>query len=157
MKEVKLYHENGKPKELSYLDEKNRKTGQCLKWYESGQMLENTQWLAGKRHGLCYWWHPNGILMERSCWENGGGHGEVLWLSDDGTVCRHAFYDHNKDVSQLVVNNVRNQYNITPEEKLLLKLKYNICLDDDTFERTPAENNYSETLEWLERIKKYES
>lgn len=68
--------------------------------------------------------HDNGHPLEKGYFVNDELHGELKVWSTDGELEDHAFYAYGFDVTIEVNEIVDDVFNITDEEKMILKLKY---------------------------------
>jgi antitoxin component YwqK of YwqJK toxin-antitoxin module len=85
-KREKIYHENGKLKELFEVNSANEKHGKYQQYYESGQLLESAEYKNGLLEGKRLFYYENGQVEEIQKFEKGNLNGEQLGYHENGVL-----------------------------------------------------------------------
>ena len=97
-----------------------------ISYYDNDQLKEHSFWQDGKLHGEYKDWWENGNRWGHCFYKDGNLHGESKDWDNDGTLSVHHFYKDDKDITKEVKLLVEDILKITPEEKMIIKLKFGI-------------------------------
>ena len=120
-----MYHE----------DQHGRKQGDHRTWYDHKKKRPCVfgTYVDGRMHGKFTEWDQEGNIYKICHIENNQLHGEYIayWWGNSG-ILEHSFYYQEVDVTEEVRLLVKDIKHITPEEKLIIKLKFGFrCLGDE--------------------------
>ena len=122
--EYKEWHRNKQlHKHLFYVDDLTE--GEYKEWHDNGNIYTRCSCVGGLAHGKYKRCYPDGSTEIKCMCEYGDVHG-VCERWDVSGDKRIIFYNTNNDITPEVTAIVHDISNITQEEALLIKLKFNI-------------------------------
>ena len=121
MEEIKYYYINGQIRE-HYYELNGQRHGEYKAWYPNGQLCSYRLYVNDKRHGEYKQWYDNGQLYTHKNYDNGKLHGEYKFFNHNEGMIQSTFWVHGKEVTKQVDKLVTNRYDITHEERTLVKL-----------------------------------
>ena len=74
-------------------------SGTIQKFYSSGRLASETQWVDGRLHGVTRNYYENRTLMEETTWVNGQLHGPARLYDETGALRRENMYENGRDLS----------------------------------------------------------
>jgi antitoxin component YwqK of YwqJK toxin-antitoxin module len=84
---IKLLHDRKDHKGYTrWLFEEFKLTGECIGYYDNGEVYYIKNYKNGERHGKCIWYHYNGEVRCIENYKNGKEHGECKVYHDNGEV-----------------------------------------------------------------------
>jgi len=129
-KEYKTWYMNGQLETCCFY-KNDQLHGEYIDWYMNGQLHIHAFYEDGKLHGPYKRWNIKGQLLKHCIFENDSIHGEYKSWHGNGQLECHFFYIKTGGFipMQKITDIVKDVSNLTNEEKLLIKLKFNIvCL-----------------------------
>ena len=91
-----------------FIDKDELMQGEYKRWWENGNIREQEWYKNGKLHGLCRYWWEGGKLVEHYLYQNG------LQVP--------------KEITEQIMDLVKNICTPTMEERILVKLKWGVDL-----------------------------
>lgn len=107
--------------------------GEYKRWSLNGQLQEHSFYKEGVHHGEFKWWYENGQMESHSFYKDGYWDGEFRSWFADGSPRSHTFWNRTMSLTGDVIAIVNDINNITPEEKVFIKLQLGIPFLTDTF------------------------
>lgn len=114
-----------------YVDELNKKQGIYISRYANTLTWCIANYTDGRRQGECtvFYDDVDNTVCARVLYHNDRLHGECVYYDCNKTTIERSFQLHGNDITKQVAKIVNDMYNITDEEKLLIKIKWGIeCL-----------------------------
>lgn len=112
-----------------FFDELDRYQGKYVSYYGNGQVMETMTFINDNTDGEYILYFIDGTLGAHCFYDNGDRHGEYKEYSKNGKLLQHVFYQHGKRICGQVMALVKDVMNITDDEKIMIRLKFDIpCL-----------------------------
>lgn len=105
-----------------FVDRKGNRQGEFTSWWGNGMPDKQYHNLDDRIHGEYRSWFSNGRKASHMMFNNGNYNGECKCWHFDGHLLEHEFYKTILVYTDEVKEIVMDFNNITPEEKLMIKL-----------------------------------
>jgi antitoxin component YwqK of YwqJK toxin-antitoxin module len=95
---VNTYHPNGNVETAYHVDKDSLKHGPFIRYFENGQIAEESHFIHGKQDGQRVLYYPNGQKESEGTYVDGELHGEKRVYYDSGELMISSNYEHSEVV-----------------------------------------------------------